>query len=347
MRTVRIIAFVFFLLLSACAKFPNSVAIPTATSTRVISTATPGISPQAAQYLNNALDIMQSYSLNKHEIDWPAFRAGILSQAASARTPADTYPFIKTALARLNDHHGFFMDPQEASAQVNGTSPTPMPPEINLVENRFGYVVIRSYTGLNQEAVNQYGTDMQKQIQAIDRLHPCGWIVDLRGNAGGNMWPMLIGIGPVLGEGQAGSFVDADGRQVEWAYAGGQGWFGPQAVSTVTAEPYHLANPDAPVAVLFGDHTASAGEILAVSFVGRLNARSFGSKSAGYTTITTGYPLSDNAGLFLTTNVIADRTGKVYGGAVIPDVQVNGATSDPGPIPQEALQWLADQPACH
>jgi len=40
---------------------------------------------------------------------------------------------------------------------------------------------------------------------SADRDDLIGWIVDLRGNGGGNMWPMLAGVGPVLGEGVVGS----------------------------------------------------------------------------------------------------------------------------------------------
>jgi C-terminal processing protease CtpA/Prc len=35
----------------------------------------------------------------------------------------------------------------------------------------------------------------------MDQGNLAGWIVDLRNNGGGNMWPMLTGIGSILGEG--------------------------------------------------------------------------------------------------------------------------------------------------
>ena len=49
---------------------------------------------------------------------------------------------------------------------------------------------------------------IQDQIKIMDHPYNIGWIVDLRGNGGGNMWPMLAGIGPILGEGIAGYFID-------------------------------------------------------------------------------------------------------------------------------------------
>jgi carboxyl-terminal processing protease len=355
MKTQRIIVLGFFVLLTACGKSPVTLVGPTATSsvspiTPASSMETPSISPEAAKYLNDALDIMQNNSINKDKIDWVTFRARILNNAANSETLEDTYPFIKLALLGLNDHHSSFLDPQEASALQNGTNPTnptPLPPKIQLMEDKFGYVEVPSYRGLNQDLINQYGTDMQKHIQEVGSQHPCGWVVDLRANRGGNMWPMLIGIGPILGEGAAGSFINADGDQKEWAYVNGKGMEGSQVVGEITGEPYHLAEANTPVAVLFGGTTASSGEIIALSFVGRTNTRSFGSPSAGFTTGNEEFVLSDQAIIFVTTVVDADRTGKVYGGPIVPDVQVSGDTNDTETIPKEALQWLNDQPACN
>lgn len=349
MKTTRIILW-FFFLLAACDKFSNPPVAPTATATpvpTVASTPTSSMRPEAAKYLNDALDIMQNNSINKHKIDWPALRADILNAATNAQTSADTYPFINMALLRLKDNHSFLMEPQEAIAAENGTNPTPVPPKFKLVENKFGYVVMPGYRGFNRDLMNQYGTDMQKQIEELDRQHPCGWIVDLRDNRGGNVWPMLIGIGPILGDGKAGSFIDADGNQAAWAYLNGKGMAGSDVVSEVIGEPYRLANPDAPVAVLFGANTRSSGEFIVISFVGRSNTRTFGSNSGGYTTGNEVFPLSDQAILFLTTTIGMDRTGKMYGGAIIPEVKTKGNNGFAGPIPDEALKWLGDQPTCH
>ena len=45
---------------------------------------------------------------------------------------------------------------------------------------------------------------------------PDGWLVDLRGNGGGNMWPMLGGITAILGEGDLGSFRAPGGGGSTW-----------------------------------------------------------------------------------------------------------------------------------
>ncbi len=362
MKTLKFASLALCFVLAACRTSPPVMPTPVATQTftptqiipsatllptvTVAPSATPGISPEAAAYLNSALDIMQQYSINKKSIDWPVFRANIIRMGTNAKTPVDTYPLIRAALSNLEDHHSFLMAPQDVSAFQAGTSPTPVPPVIKLVEGKFGYVLIPGYAGFNQEQLNQYATDMQMQIQAIDGQHPCGWIVDLRGNMGGNMWPMLAGIGPILGEGKAGMWADPDGNLTEWSYKDGKGLIDDEVVSEVTGQPYRLSKADQPVAVLFGRQTVSSGEIIVISFIGRPNTRSFGSESGGLTTSNAGYDLSDGAMILLTNGVDLDRNGKTYGGPIIPDVQVNAWTDYAGPIPPEAVEWLSNQPGC-
>ena len=73
--------------------------------------------------------------------------------------------------------------------------------------------------------------------------------MDLRDNGGGNMWPMIAGIGPLLGDGLYGHFVDADEQVVRWGYENGASYIEDMDVVTVDV-PYSLLNPQPKIAVL-------------------------------------------------------------------------------------------------
>jgi hypothetical protein len=311
------------------------------TSGDITSTTSPIISPEAAKYLNDAFDIIEENSININKVNWGELRASCYPYARNAQTPANTYLAIICAIKGLHDNHSSFILPKPSSGLGVVTEAYTPPPVAKLIQNKFGYVVVPEYAG---SYPGQFGTDMQKQIQRIDEQHPCGWIVDLRGNTGGNMWPMLIGIGPILGEGIVGSFISANGNQENWAYQDGKGLDNGQVFIEIIGRPYFLVNPNPPVAVLFDRTTMSSGEAIAISFIGRPNTRSFGGNSSGLTTANQGFPLSDGAMIILASAVEADRTGKIYGQSIIPDVQV--ASINYGAIPDEALQWLGSQPAC-
>ena len=51
----------------------------------------------------------------------------------------------------------------------------------------------------------------------------CGLVVDLREDTGGNMWPMLGGLKPFLGDAALGAFEGRSGQSPKWV--AGQGIF--------------------------------------------------------------------------------------------------------------------------
>ena len=94
-------------------------------------------------------------------------------------------------------------------------------------------------------------------------------------------------------------------------------------------------SPQPRVAVLLDNGVASSGEVIAISFIGRANTKSFGSATCGSTTSNEPYTLSDNSTLYLTTAYLADRNKKIFGIPVQPDV-----TSTNEAIVQDALEWI-------
>ena len=292
----------------------------------------------AKNYLNEVLDIMQENSINKFNIDWSEFRTEVFTLTDGAQTIDDTYPGIERALELLADNHSFFLKPDGTGfsastvrCNLENITETSWPDNI-------GYVKVNSFSGdaSNAEAI-AFAREMQNQIRDQDDAQLSGWIVDLRGNLGGNMWPMIAGIGPVLGEGIAGYFIDPDNDQTSWSYVNGASVADETFTVTQLSAPYRLLSPNPKVAVLLNDGIASSGEVIAISFIGRENTRSFGSPTCGLSTSNGTFPLSNGATLFLTTAYLADRDKNTYGEAVDPDVLV-----DDDNIIQAAADWILE-----
>lgn len=148
------------------------------------------------------------------------------------------------------------------------------------------------------------------------------------------MWPMIAGIGPVLGEGICGYFIDPDGTEAVWEYVAGESLLNGLSQERVL-RPYSLLRERPRVAVLTGA-TASSGEAVVVAFRGRADTRSFGGPTCGQSTANTGYAMSDGANLYLTTAVMADRAKTRYGGPIPPDEII----PDPAETVARAVQWL-------
>jgi carboxyl-terminal processing protease len=180
-----------------------------------------------------------------------------------------------------------------------------------------------------------FADSLQQQIRTADAATVIGWVVDLRGNGGGNMWPRVAGVGPVLGEGVAGYFVPPTGAPVAWSYMGG-GSFNDGVLVTQTSTSYEPIRRGAKVAVLTDSLVASSGEAVVVSFRGRPNTRSFRGATCGLSTANSTLRLSDGATLFLTTALMADRNRVGNGDSIPPDEPMSGDAD----VVQRAIAWI-------
>jgi carboxyl-terminal processing protease len=293
----------------------------------------------AQLYLSDALDIIENNALNSKKVDWVQVRATAFMFEKYAKTSEDTYDTISYILRQLDDHHSHFLSPNAANQMNNSTVEDYPAPKGKLLENKIGYVAVFEFSAQAEAEMNKYADKIQNMIIDLDKQSVCGWIVDLRDDRGGNMYPMIAGLGVLIGEGELGSFKDAKGQTIDWYYRDGQSGYGNTPVAKVS-HPKILFNPDeTPVAVLIGPQTASSGEATAISFRGRPNTRFFGKPSHGLTTGNDLFRLNDGALIILTTVVELDRTGQEYGGSITPDV----ATSKPE---SDATEWLHTQPPC-
>jgi C-terminal processing protease CtpA/Prc len=141
------------------------------------------------------------------------------------------------------------------------------------LERGIGYLELPAIVG-TPEQVQAYATTAQRVIKELDRYRIDGWVVDVRRNTGGNMWPMLAGVGPIVGAGELGSFV-FPAERAPWTYQAGQALIGSHVLAQVD-QPYNLRRQLPPVAVLTSPLTTSSGELTALAFAGRPGARSFG-----------------------------------------------------------------------
>lgn len=294
------------------------------------------ITPEAASYLRGALDTIQTVTLDGDSLPWKVIRDSALLLARGAQRPRDTYGAIAWALHRANKHS--FLQAGRPGAVSE------------MLLDRYGYVRVPSRGG----AAVALADSLHSAVGRLDAAGACGWIVDLRANGGGNMWPMLAGIGPLLGDSLVGAFGEGATADRWYYHRGSSGILHPdgrlELVTHVTVPPVDLRQPRAPVAILIDGGTGSSGEDIAIAFRGRPNVRTFGSPSAGFTTTNRGSALPDGANMVVTTGYNADRTGTLYTQAIQPDSLVPVASTGwpfaTDAVGSAAVHWLAAQADC-
>jgi carboxyl-terminal processing protease len=276
-------------------------------------------------YIHAALDTMQQGSVRKAFVDWPQVRKATFQKAKGAVTYQQTYPALQAALQALGDHHSFLITPEQHrqwAGKGDSSARKPDFAEAMMLDNQFALLRVYTFNSGDPKQIESYALDLQAKIKELDAQNPLGWIIDLTYNSGGNMWPMLAGIGPLAGERVLGSFLAADGTRTPWSYEEGEVKAGNELILKIL-NPYRVKNQQAPIALLVSERTASSGEAILVSFMGRPNTRIIGTPTAGLSTANQNISLVDGAQLILTTAVFADRRGKTYGRQIVPDVDLS------------------------
>lgn len=332
---------------SASAGLAAVVAATTGCTSRAREASGDDMAPTARTYLSKALSIMEEHSLLRHQIDWADVRSKAFTQAHGARKPADTYGAIRSALRSLGDGHSTFWKPEQAKEELGPSAASLAGLHGRSLKDGIGYLSLPGVRG-SEKTYDAYVRRGRDAVAKADRTGACGWVVDLRSDTGGDMWPMLAVVGPVLGDGKVGMFVDADGRKSVWSIEGGAPYEDGKPVGWGGGRPVASGMP--PVAVLTGERTASAGEAVVVAFRGRPDTRFFGGRTYGVPTGNEAYRLSDGAMLILTEVRDADRTGRTYDAAIPPDEEIvehpRSVAHDRDEVLDAARSWLLRQDAC-
>jgi hypothetical protein len=270
------------------------------------------------KYIQEFKDIVKKNSIVSDKLDWQNIETnlGYLSKGMKTVDDTDTaLNYIIKNLREAGDNHSF-IDGKERTEKQKIANTNDAKPDSRLIDQNIGYVSVPGFASLNTEVGDTFALQIHNMIKKLDSGNAIkGWIVDLRTNTGGNMHPMISGLGSLIGEGTLGYFV-YNGKKSPWIYKNRK--FGPHKIK----EPYELKSGQSKIAVLIGPSTASSGEATIIAFIGKNNVKLFGQPSAGYTSANRPYTLSDGKSLALATSYEMDRNGKVYYGKIDPDIPV-------------------------
>jgi carboxyl-terminal processing protease len=310
---------------------------------------------KAAKLLDEALSFMEKNYYRKDQISWPDLAARAKQQLMTAGNCDDAYAAISWCFSQLNERHSFVMPPDRAARYTGNEDPAvALSPDISglvgeikgeWLEDSIGYITVPWVSTTDSFVCLQVADSLQDLIARLDSRGISKWIIDLRKNSGGNCWPMLTGIGPLLGDGVCGYFV-APGARIPIAYYGGSAYQGKHILCQVSNKGYHTHRDHKSIVVLTGRHTVSAGEIVALAFKGRAQTCIIGQPTAGLTTANATYTLSDRSMLVLSVCQEADYTGRICEGSIQPDMVIDAGPQTPGAdlARTAAVQWLMKFP---
>jgi carboxyl-terminal processing protease len=306
------------------------------------------------ELIDEVFKIVEKHSIRRDSLDLKKIKEvayntfNSYTSQSNSDLKQDTYRVIRLILSQLNDHHSFFMEKEAVNKWQNTSKQenVSFPFSGKIIDGEIGYIEMKGFGSGDPVSMRQYASDLQSLIKSLDSPGIKGWVVDLRQNNGGNCWPMLAGIGPLLKNGTCGYFISNKRNKSAWYYKNGQAGINSAAFCKVSNPPYKLLNPENPIAVLTGSQTASSGEVVVTAFRGKTNTKSFGQNTSGLSTGNTSFKLSDGSMLNLTTSIYADRNGNLYGGQIVPDVledfdHINAYSEDQ--VVKRAIDWIRER----
>jgi len=253
------------------------------------------IPKEVSDYLVETLDLLEANSVNKNKIDWKEFKIDVFKKVQNAKNIEDTYPAISYAIKKLDDNHSYFKPTTETETNSENKSLPVLFDETT--PNDIGYIRIPFCIG-TEDNYNDYISTISTKIEEQSKKKLKGWIIDLRGNFGGNMWPMLLSIEPLIGNGTLGYFVNSDNQHQAWKLNKGKVYIDNELIfENKLYEKLDLSKPF--LAVLIDSRTASSGEAIVVA-----------------------HQLSDGSTINLAESIFTDKKMNKYGLSIYPDVVI-------------------------
>lgn len=287
------------------------------------------------------LDTVKSNAYMSPNLNWDSISNSLLNDTKEIDSTAHLAPHFNKVLRALKDGHSRLYPKSALNSQQDEKSmleifatmtdkEAGLPPKRfihKMINNKYAYINIPSVMLENRAYVDTIG----KQLLELDKHNPKGWIIDVTENDGGNAFTMNWHFPTLIDSEQTYSTVDNNGKvskndkildlkntSEEEKRAADLFKLNPDSVPYVK-----LKNTKVPIIILTSKITGSAGEFVTVHFKGQKNVLVVGQVTAGATSSNHPFEITNEYLVNLTTEVIKDRTGKIYkiGEGITPDVQ--------------------------
>ncbi len=294
--------------------------------------------------------------------EWDEALAQEVPGLRAAESPSDTYAALSRLARATGGRHSRFSGPEQAAATSQPDVPWSRTTPTVRYEGRIGILTIPGFSSVHAGEQDRYLRAASEIFGSAQARSACGWVIDLQQNEGGLAWAMLLAASPLLDDGTVEQFRARDGRasairvsgtSLSWegrrwdglpVFAGRFGALDQLGLPGLVVAPSLPGVPakltGRPVALVQSTRSASAAEMVLLAFAGQERTATFGSESAGYTTLNGGFMLPDGAQVTLSFALMGDRDGNFFEGAIPPD---HPADPEDGSALDAARSWALQQ----
>ncbi|MGV0919299.1 S41 family peptidase [Empedobacter falsenii] len=276
-------------------------------------------------FIDQSLDIIENNAVNVENIT--SIKKRLYEESVDFKSVDEVAPLFEDVFKNLHDYHGGLKYKSKSfgwnKTMVNTNTylkskiKNETKVESLVLKNSIGYIRIPGNDDFSFKKVDSISNDIVLKINAIDSEKIKGWIIDLRLNTGGNMYPILLGLKEFIGNNLIfGGFINSKNEITgNWEIKN----------NNLLERVSELIFPDKktiPIAILTSGYTASAGEMTTISFIGRENTYIIGEPTANYTTAVQGFKINKDAAINLSTDYVIDRNRTIYKASIQPNYEI-------------------------
>lgn len=259
----------------------------------------------AEEIVIQALKIVKEHSINSSKLNWDLIKR----EAIKIKSDDDLCNVLQMLIDQLKDNHSYLIKADgkrwlTIKNDKKKDSEIIIPYE-KLKDNNIAYILVNPMSSTNDLDKDEYAQKLYDRIYSSYKSDMNGWILDFRENSGGQLWPMLAGLSPLINSDTAGYGVYPKFSWIWWA-KNGQAGVGANAHYQIKNRSKKILKKR-PIAILIGNKTASSGE-----------------RTRGLATINQPYKLDNGIVMMLTSGYFGDRDKKIYSKGIEPDIKITG-----------------------
>lgn len=283
-------------------------------------------------FVDKSIELIKFNSIHIENIE--LIKNELYSKSQNLNSVDNVAPLYEEVFKLLNDYHGYliYKGKNYGWRKPTSYSNTYLKGKLNekevvsrIINKKFGYIRIPGNNDFAFKKVDSISNDIVSHINKINSKKIKGWVIDLRLNTGGNMYPILLGLKEFIGDNIVfGGFKNSkDEFTGKWEVKEYKLLIDNNELVRSAKLNYPIKE-DIPLIILTSCYTASAGEMTAISFIGRKKTYLVGEPSASYTTAVQGFEINKSSGINLSTDYVIDRNLKIYKTNIEPDFSILG-----------------------
>ncbi len=158
-------------------------------------------------FVDTSIELIRSNVVDTSKIK--SIESNLYNRAKDLNSVSDLAPLYSEVFEILNDHHGGLKYKDKtygwnkpsvsANAYLKGKLKTEKAVVSQVINKTIAYIRIPGNDNFSFKKVDSIANDIITHINKINSAKINGWIIDLRVNTGGNMYPILLGLKEFIG----------------------------------------------------------------------------------------------------------------------------------------------------